>query len=151
MIASVSIQQCHRNEIMVMGLLSWDQCCLLWNFFWFTLWPQPLCGSKKPLSLLFQWHLLFLLICSDAYSLMALVYHAFHTLAVIYSNIFNYLNALGERDFFPFFSKLHHSWNSVGLILWLHFLYPVGGSISGSGRKAFSSLKHCPNKLWTII
>lgn len=51
----VSIKQCHRNKIMVMGLLSQDQCCLFWNVFCFTLWPQHLCGSKKPLSVLFQW------------------------------------------------------------------------------------------------
>lgn len=33
---------------------------------------------------------------------MALVYHAFRTLAVIYTDIFHYLNALGEEAFFPF-------------------------------------------------
>lgn len=127
MITSVSIKQCHRNKIMVMGLLSQDQCCLFWNVFCITLWPQHLCGSKKPLSVLFQWHLLLLLICSDVHSLMALVYHAFHTLAVMYATILGRLGALGERGFFFLFSKHGHSWNSVAVITWLHFLYLIGG------------------------
>lgn len=137
-ITSVSIKQCHRNKIMVMGLLSEDQCCPFWNVFCFTLWPQHLCGSKKPLSVLFQWHLLFLLICSNVHSLMALVCHAFHTLAVMYTNILGHLVSLGEREFFSPFSKHYHCWNSVALITWLYFLYPNGGSIKSYQYNAIS-------------
>jgi len=86
-----------------MGLLSQDQCCLFWNIFCFTLWPQHLCGSKKPLSVLFQWHLLFLLICSDVRSLMALVYHVFNTPGSYVRYRFRPLGCFGqERLFLPF-------------------------------------------------
>lgn len=49
---------------------------------------------------------------------MALVYHAFHALAVIYANIFNFLNALGEEAFFPF--SLHFITAEI-LLVWLGF------------------------------